>query len=187
LNLLGGLDKPTTGKVFFEKRDLAQMNEQELATFRNRRMGFIFQAHHLLPQCSVLENVLLPTLARGARVWPSSREAADYAKLLLDRVGLGARLQHRPGQLSGGERQRCAAARALIHKPALLLADEPTGNLDHETAQRLTELFLELQSGSKGAEGFALLVATHSSELAARMSRTVRLQSGALWHGMAST
>src|SRR4051812_21671 len=141
LHILGTLDRPTGGSVRLAGQDPFALDERRLADFRNRHVGFIFQDHHLLPQCSVLENVLLPTLAAK-----EDRAAAEkWARELLDRVGLSARLEHRPAELSGGERQRVAVARSLIHRPALLLADEPTGNLDRRTAQTVGELLLELQ------------------------------------------
>ena len=131
LHILGTLDRPTAGKVTLEGTDPFALPERELAAFRNRRIGFVFQDHHLLPQCSVLENVLIPTLV-SRDTQPAETEA--YARQLLDRVGLGERLDHRPAELSGGERQRVAVARALVLKPVLLLADEPTGNLDRKNA-----------------------------------------------------
>ena len=139
LNIMGALDRPTTGSVRLDVRDLAGLAEKELAAIRNRQIGFIFQLHHLLPQCSVLENVLLPTLT--GRTTTADRTRAER---LLERVGLKLRLGHRPGQLSGGECQRVAVVRALINRPKLLLADEPTGSLDHATATDLAHLLLEL-------------------------------------------
>jgi lipoprotein-releasing system ATP-binding protein len=143
-----------------------------LAAFRNEQIGFVFQDHHLLPQCSVLENVLLPMIAAG-RV---RRESIDRARTLIDRVGLADRLEHRPAELSGGERQRVAVARALIHRPALLLADEPTGNLDRTTAASVGQLLLELQR----QEQTMMIVVTHSLELAARLDRRLELDQGKL-------
>ena len=171
LNLLGALDQPTRGAVRFADRELSQLREAELAGIRNRQIGFIFQLHHLLPQCSVLENVLVPTLTMPAN--PASRERALD---LLERVGLQHRLEHRPGQLSGGECQRVAVARALINRPQLLLADEPTGSLDHANASSLGRLLLDLNR----AEGVALVVVTHSLELARQMPRMVELKDGVL-------
>lgn len=173
LNLLGALDQPTRGEVQFAGRDLSRLNESELAGIRNRQIGFIFQLHHLLPQCTVLENVLVPTLTRPAN--PASR---DRAMQLLERVGLHHRLAHRPGQLSGGECQRVAVARALINRPHLLLADEPTGSLDHATAGSLGRLLLELNR----EEEVALVLVTHSLELARQLPRTLELRDGIL-HG----
>ena len=172
LNLLGTLDLPSSGRVLIEGQDPARMTEPELAAFRNGKIGFVFQDHYLLPQCSVLENVLLPAIVGG----PLSQEAARRGRELLDRVGLGGRLDHRPGELSGGEQQRAALARALVQRPVLLLADEPTGNLDQTTADRIGELLLEMQQ----QERMMLVVVTHSQRLAARMSRQMELDEGRL-------
>jgi lipoprotein-releasing system ATP-binding protein len=150
-----------------DAEDPAGLDEVSLAKFRNRRIGFVFQEHHLLPQCSVLENVLVPTVAGG----PTQPEAVERARMLLERVGLADRLEHRPAELSGGQRQRAALARALINRPSLLLADEPTGNLDRATADSVAELLLELQRQEK----MMLIVATHSMRLADRMSRRMEL------------
>jgi lipoprotein-releasing system ATP-binding protein len=172
LNIIGTLDRPTTGQVRLEGEDLSQLNELALASVRNRKIGFVFQSHHLLPQCSVVENVLVPTLAAGA---VSQRaEAQDRAVQLLKRVGLGERLKHCPGQLSGGERQRVAVVRALINHPRLLLADEPTGALDRVSAEGLGNLLVELNQEEK----VTLIVVTHASDLAQRMGRTLELQDG---------
>ena len=171
LNLLGALDRPTRGSVRLADRDLSQLSEDELAGIRSRQVGFIFQLHHLLPQCTVLENVLVPTLTLPPN--PDSRERAIE---LLKRVGLQQRLAHRPGQLSGGECQRVAVARALINKPQLLLADEPTGSLDHANATSLGKLLLELNR----QEGIALVVVTHSLELARQLPRVMELRDGKL-------
>jgi lipoprotein-releasing system ATP-binding protein len=158
LHILGTLDQPTAGTVRLDGRDPFTLPERDLADFRNRHIGFVFQDHYLLPQCSVLENVLIPTLAgHGDRA-----AAATWARTLLERVGLSGRLDHRPAELSGGERQRVAIARALIHCPPLLLADEPTGNLDRRTAQDVGQLLMELHR----QEHNILIVVTHSSELA---------------------
>ncbi|HUY36631.1 MAG TPA: ABC transporter ATP-binding protein [Pirellulales bacterium] len=172
LMIMGTLDRPTAGRVTLGGDDPFQFNEPRLARFRNERIGFVFQDHHLLPQCSVLENVLIPTIAAGRATTPSF----DRARMLLDRVGLSARLEHRPAELSGGERQRVAIARALIRQPVLLLADEPTGNLDRSTAAGMGDLLLELQR----LERTMLVVVTHSLELAARFSRCVELDQGRL-------
>ena len=137
LNILGSLDSPTNGSIQLDGQELAHLTEQDLASVRNKKIGFIFQSHHLLPQCSVLENVLVPTLAENGKA-PAS--AVERAKQLLDRVGLGHRLTHRPAQLSGGECQRVAVVRALINQPSLILADEPTGALDHSNAESLADL-----------------------------------------------
>jgi lipoprotein-releasing system ATP-binding protein len=173
LNLLGTLDAPDSGSVWFEGRDLTGLSPKELATLRNRRIGFIFQNHHLLPQCTVLENVLIPTLAEQRR---APEEAVARAGQLLDRVGLGHRIDHTPGRLSGGERQRTAVVRALINQPALLLADEPTGALDRASAGEITRLLTELNL----KDGLTLIVVTHSAELAGLMSRAVELRDGQL-------
>jgi lipoprotein-releasing system ATP-binding protein len=189
LQIIGTLDRPTTGEVFLNGRDLNKLNDQELAGVRNREMGFVFQAHFLLPQCTVIENVLVPTLAfpRGKSGERNAKGGGDTcadkkedvearAKRLLNRVGLGARLDHRPGQLSGGECQRVAVVRALINGPRLLLADEPTGSLDHHSAQKLAELLVELNR----EESVALIVVTHARELAERMHSLKRLEDGRL-------
>jgi len=159
LHILGALDCPSSGTVTLEGSNPFLMPEWQLAAFRNERIGFVFQDHHLLPQCSVIENVLIPTLVnRDSR----SNGVPQYARQLLDRVGLSSRLDHRPAELSGGERQRVAVARALVLKPVLLLADEPTGNLDRKNAQAIGELLLELHR----QENNILIVVTHSLELA---------------------
>jgi lipoprotein-releasing system ATP-binding protein len=172
LSIIGSLEKPTGGRVVLDGQDPAALDEPSLAEFRNRRIGFVFQDHYLLPQCSVLENVLVPTVAGGK----TTREAVDRARLLVDRVGLSDRLEHRPAELSGGERQRAAIARALVNRPALLLADEPTGNLDRTSAERIGRLLLELQH----QEGMMLIVVTHSERLAGLMSRRFELDEGKL-------
>lgn len=168
LHILGTLDTPTSGTVTIEGTNPFTLPESELAAFRNRSIGFVFQDHHLLPQCSVLENVLIPTLVNR------ETKAADteaYARVLLDRVGLGTRLDHRPAELSGGERQRVAVARALVLKPTLLLADEPTGNLDRANAQAIGELLLELHR----QENTILVVVTHSADLAKLFGRQLEV------------
>ncbi len=170
LHILGTLERPTSGRVSLAGQDLGSLREPELARFRNQRIGLVFQDHHLLPQHSVLENVLLPTLAFH-RGW---REARPRAVELLQRVGLGDRLHHRPAELSGGERQRAAIARALLHRPALLLCDEPTGSLDHAAAEAVIDLLHELRR----EEGAILVAATHSLELAARFGRRATLRDG---------
>ena len=173
LNVLGTLEAPTSGRVSFEGEDLASKNARELAHLRNIDIGLVFQAHHLLPQCSALENVLLPTLA-GADV--DRRAVEERARGLLERVGLGHRAAHRPAQLSGGECQRVAVVRALIMRPRLLLADEPTGSLDARAAEELGDLLAELNT----EESVALVTVTHSDRLAGRMGRTLRLEGGKL-------
>jgi len=173
LNIIGTLDRPTSGQVLLDGRDLSQLDDLELAAVRNQQIGFVFQSHYLLPQCTVLENVLVPTLASKA----ASRNGAEgRARSLLERVGLGARLQHRPGQLSGGERQRAAVVRALINQPKLLLADEPTGALDRASAHELAELLVALNR----EQGVTLVVVTHALELARRMGRVLVLRDGKL-------
>ncbi|MBI1900306.1 MAG: ABC transporter ATP-binding protein [Planctomycetia bacterium] len=172
LYIIGTLDEPTAGTVELFGENPFALSEPELARFRNERIGFVFQDHHLLPQCTVLENVLLPTIARGA-----SSPAHDVrARKLLDRVGLGHRLDHRPAEISGGERQRAAIARALVLSPRLLLTDEPTGNLDRASADAVGALLLDLQR----QENLMLLVVTHSQPLAGRMSRRLELSEGKL-------
>ena len=172
LSILGTLEVPTGGTYELGGVQPATLSEPALAAFRSRQVGFIFQDHHLLPQCSVLENVLVPMLADGA----ASAVDVAHAEALLDRVGLAERRHHRPAQLSGGERQRAAIARALLREPTLLLADEPTGNLDRSTAESIVNLLLELQQ-----ERNAILIAvTHSESLAARMHRRYALDDGRL-------
>jgi lipoprotein-releasing system ATP-binding protein len=172
LHILGTLERPTRGSVQLEGQDPFKLPEKELAAFRNQRIGFIFQDHHLLPQCSVLENVLIPTLVNRTAGPP--RE--ERARQLIQRVGLSDRLDHRPGELSGGEKQRVAVARALMNHPILLLADEPTGNLDRTTARTVGELLLELAQ----QEALILVTVTHSAELADRLPRRVELLDGTL-------
>jgi ABC-type lipoprotein export system ATPase subunit len=174
LNIVGTLDTPTAGTVQLEGQDLVQLQGTELAAVRNRRIGFVFQAHYLLPQCTVLENVLVPTLAAPNEVLRDG--APDRAKRLLEKVGLGGRLKHRPGQLSGGERQRVAVVRALINEPQLLLADEPTGALDRVSAEQLGQVLLELNRDL----GVTLIVVTHSLELARKLERVLELRDGRL-------
>ncbi len=172
LHVIGTLESPTSGRVLLDDQDPAALDEPRLAALRNRQIGFVFQDHHLLPQCSVLENVLVPAVAEG----PVEPESLDRARMLLDRVGLADRLDYRPAELSGGQRQRVALARALINRPWLLLADEPTGNLDRTTAAQVAELLLELQQQEK----MTALVVTHSTPLAAMMSRQLELDDGRL-------
>jgi len=174
LQIIGTLDQPTSGTVWIDGVDPARLGPADLAAWRNRRVGFVFQSHYLLPQCSVLENVLVPTLA-GKPV-ESRAEAGARARRLLARVGLGDRLAHRPGELSGGERQRVAVVRALINRPPLLLADEPTGALDPASARGLGQLLVELNR----EEQVTLIVVTHSLELASRMARSLELREGKL-------
>ncbi|MEM9291177.1 MAG: ABC transporter ATP-binding protein [Acidobacteriota bacterium] len=173
LHLLGTLDQPSSGSLLFDDLDPFELPEQELARFRNAVVGFVFQDHHLLPQYSLLENVLLPTLAFPRDV---EGDAEARARQLLERVGLSHRLDHRPSQLSGGERQRTAIARALIRSPRVLLCDEPTGNLDEDTADAVANLLFELHE----QENTLLMVITHSPELAARFPRRLALVGGRL-------
>jgi predicted ABC-type transport system involved in lysophospholipase L1 biosynthesis ATPase subunit len=187
LNILGALDRPTSGTVRLEGRDLADLDERALAEVRNRRLGFVFQLHHLLPQCTALENVLVPTLVPHADAPPrngegaavgggAAAEAEARARALLLRVGLEGRLDYRPARLSGGQRQRVAVARALVNRPRLLLADEPTGSLDRETSDRLADLLVDLNR----QDGLAMVVVTHSAALAHRMGRRLELRDGRL-------
>jgi len=191
LQIIGTLDHATSGEVFLDGKNLSHLDDKQLAAVRNQQIGFVFQAHYLLPQCSVWENVLVPTLAnpspggsppsprptgRGQGEGQPRETSTQRAERLLKRVGLGERMNHRPGQLSGGERQRVAVVRALINQPQLLLADEPTGSLDHASAQQLGELLVELNR----EEGVTLIVVTHAIELARRMERVFELSSGSL-------
>lgn len=173
LHILGTLDFPTAGSVQLDSVSPFALNEHDLAAFRNRRIGFVFQDHHLLPQCSVLENVLIPTLVNPEANKP---ELLKTAKELLDRVGLSDRIEHRPAELSGGERQRVAVARALIQKPALILADEPTGNLDRASAAVVGKLLVELNS----RENSILVVVTHSQDLAGLFPKRLEMGDGRL-------
>ncbi|HEX3728013.1 MAG TPA: ABC transporter ATP-binding protein [Pirellulales bacterium] len=172
LHIIGTLDTPTSGRIVLQGANPFQFDEPELATFRNHTIGFVFQDHHLLPQCSALENVLLPTLAGGK----PAAEAVDRGRMLLERVGLADRMDHLPGELSGGERQRTAIARALVNRPALLLADEPTGNLDRHTAAAVAELLIGLQSQERAM----LIAVTHSQDLAGMLMRRMELNEGQL-------
>jgi lipoprotein-releasing system ATP-binding protein len=172
LQILGGLDRPTTGQVFVDGQDIHGLSEDARGMLRNRALGFVYQFHHLLPEFSALENVAMPLLVRRMRVG----EAKDRAGEILERVGLGRRLTHRPYQLSGGERQRAAVARALVTQPKILLADEPTGNLDGANAESVFELMLELNR----ERGTSLVVVTHDMRLASRMERVYEIQGGRL-------
>ena len=173
LNLLGTLDQPDQGTIVIDGKNLAMMAGDELARFRNRNIGFVFQSHHLLPHLTVLENVLVPVLAQESKV---SEEVLLRATQLLQRVGLADREKHLPGRLSGGERQRAAVVRALINQPRLILADEPTGALDRVSAAEVGRLLLELNR----EHGITLIVATHSEELAARLDRVLSMENGTL-------
>jgi lipoprotein-releasing system ATP-binding protein len=172
LQLLGGLDEPTAGVVFIAGSNIHELDQVERGRLRNRALGFVYQFHHLLPEFSALENVALPLLVRGV----AAKEAEREARELLARVGLAERVTHRPGQLSGGERQRTAVARALVTRPAAVLADEPTGNLDRPTGQRVFDLLLELNTSM----GTSLVVVTHDPGLASRMDRVLELDAGVL-------
>ncbi len=175
LHVLGALDRPTAGSVHFRGEDVFAKPPDELARFRNVSLGFVFQFHHLLPEFSALENVMMPGLLRGL----GFAEMRERAAAILGEVGLAARLAHRTGKLSGGERQRVAVARALVLDPALVLADEPTGNLDPGTGERISELLLEMNQ----ARGMALVVVTHNERLAERLGRIAVLQRGGLQEG----
>jgi lipoprotein-releasing system ATP-binding protein len=171
LHIIGVLDRPTSGKVLYWGQDVFRLKERDLALFRNREVGFVFQFHHLLPEFSALENTMMPCFIGGL----SKREAADRAETILVQVGLKNRLPHKPGELSGGEQQRVAVARALVMDPKVLLADEPTGNLDTKTGESVFDLLLELNQ----ARNVTLIIVTHNLQLAGRLSRQIRLVDGA--------
>lgn len=173
LHILGALDRPTEGKVYFQDVDLFERSEGELAEFRNRHLGFVFQLHHLLPEFSALENTMMPALIQGL----DRREASKNAEEILIQLGLGGRMPHKPGELSGGEQQRVAVARALMMKPPVILADEPTGNLDTKTGEDVYNLMLKIG----GQKGITIIVVTHNPALASRMSRRVILVDGKLY------
>ena len=170
LHILGTLDQPTSGRVLYEGEDVFTLDERALAFFRNREIGFVFQFHHLLPEFSALENTLMPCLIQGL----PKKEAASRAEAILTAVGLKDRLLHKPGELSGGEQQRVAVARAMVLEPKVLLADEPTGNLDTRTGESVFDLLQELNQ----VKGLTLIVVTHNSALASRMARQIHLVDG---------
>jgi len=172
LNVIGTLDTPTAGSITIAGQDITTLNEKQRASIRAKQIGFVFQEHHLLPQCTALENALIPTLAQGI----DRTGTEQRAKELLDRVGLADRANHRPDALSGGQRQRVAIVRALINRPALLLVDEPTGSLDSATATQIMNLLVELNT----AEQTAMLMVTHATDLAHRLDQTLRLEQGQL-------
>ena len=176
LHLLGGLDRPSSGKVVVNDHDLSLLSEDELAAFRNKTMGFIFQFHHLLPEFTALENVAMPALIRGETL----EEARGNAVALLEEVGLAERVEHKPSELSGGEQQRVAVARALMNSPALVLADEPSGNLDEENSQKLHQLLADLAQ----KRGLTFIIATHNLDLTKRAHRVLQLVDGRLVTGM---
>lgn len=173
LHLMGALDKPTSGKIFFEDRNLSDFTQVQQAAFRNRSIGFVFQFHHLLPEFTTLENVAMPGLIGNVKI----DLALEDARLLLDRVGLSTRLNAKPATLSGGERQRAAIARALLLKPKVILADEPTGNLDESSGRRVSKLLLELNREL----GMTLIIVTHNQEIAKDLDKTLELRAGALY------
>ena len=172
LHLAGALDKPTSGRVLINDSDIYQLSDKKLSQFRNRHIGFIYQFHHLLPEFSAAENIVLPQLANGTSQVEANARALD----LLTRVGLGSRADHRPAALSGGEQQRVAFCRALANQPRILLADEPTGNLDPGTSDKVFAALMDLVADT----GMTALIATHNLDLAARMDRTIRLENGIL-------
>lgn len=176
LNIIGALDRADSGQVMLDGRDLSSCNDDALAAIRNRCVGFVFQSHHLLPQCTVLENVLLPTLAQSAR---PDAAAIERAKCLLEYMGLAKLMNRRPGQLSGGQQQRTAVARAMIMQPKVLLADEPTGSLDHKSGEELADLLAALSA----QEGLTVVAVTHWEGLARRMSHVYQLRDGKLHSG----
>ena len=173
LHILGGLDNPTTGKVYFEDADIYGLDEFSRATFRNRKVGFVFQFFHLLPELNALENVLLPSILKS---WWERKNSLNFAVSLLERLGLEDRKTHRPSELSGGEQQRVAIARALINHPQLLLCDEPTGNLDSDNGEKILRLLKEVNQ----EEGITVVMVTHDKDIASGASRIIHLKDGIL-------
>jgi len=173
LQVVGTLDSPTSGKILFDGQDVANYSQKKVSDFRNKSIGFVFQFHHLLPEFTALENVMIPGMIRRM----DRSKLIENAKNILDEVGLTHRLTHKPGELSGGEQQRVALARSLVMKPALLLADEPTGNLDSKTAEGIHELFVEMNT----RYNITMLLVTHNPKLAEKMPRTLRLADGKVY------
>jgi lipoprotein-releasing system ATP-binding protein len=173
IHILGTLDHPTSGRVLFDDVDVFEWNEKKLADFRNRKVGFVFQFHNLLPEFNCLENTMMPGLVQGLR----QQDAREKAELILNEVGLSNRLTHKPGELSGGEQQRVAVARALIMEPEIILADEPTGNLDTETGKKIEDLLMRFNQTKK----ITLIVVTHNKALADRMSQSIGLRDGKIY------
>ena len=173
LHIAGGLDRPTSGVVYHKGQDIFSLSEPALAAFRNRKIGFVFQMHYLLSEFTCLENIMMPGIIAGGEKY----EVRERAEELLDQVGLSERSDHRPGELSGGEQQRAAVARALVNRPSMVLADEPTGNLDEKTAVSVQDLFLELNE----THGTTFLVVTHNREMASRFHRRFQLRDGVLY------
>ncbi|MBI5042808.1 MAG: ABC transporter ATP-binding protein [Nitrospirae bacterium] len=170
LHIIGTLERPTSGKVYFNEKDIFKLNNDELAIFRNKTIGFVFQFHHLLPEFTALENTMMPALINGL----SQNDAEKKAKALLEEVGIGKRLHHKPGKLSGGEQQRVAIARALVLSPELVLADEPTGNLDTHTGEEIHRLLKEINK----AKGTTFVLVTHNEKLASKADRIVKMVDG---------
>jgi lipoprotein-releasing system ATP-binding protein len=175
IHIVGTLDHPTTGAIYIDNLDVFRWNEKELAEFRNRKIGFVFQFHHLLPEFTSLENTMMPALIRGF----SKEEARKKARAILEELGLEHRLTHKPGELSGGEQQRVALARAMVMEPEILLADEPTGNLDTETGKKVEDLLMDFNKN----KNVTLVVVTHNKSLADRMSRSIGLRDGRVYAG----
>lgn len=173
LHIVGTLDHPSSGTLLYDKTDVFQWNEKGLAAFRNKKIGFVFQFHHLLPEFSSIENTMMPALIGGI----SKPEAKERAEIILNEVGLGDRMAHKPGELSGGEQQRVAVARALMMEPEVLMADEPTGNLDTETGRKIEDVLLEMNQ----KRNITLIVVTHNQGLAQRMSRSIGLKDGKIY------